>query len=360
MPRPSRWVSALEAAKAEACLAVRLYNDPNERRSFEAFVVHMHLAWLYLLHAEFEKAGVDYRYRSKANPRRLDKIDGEPKRWELAKCVTERWPSEGAVRANLTFFIALRNKIEHRYTKYQTELALAVGGRSQALLLNFEEELTAKFGIKHSLATELRFPLFIGTFTTEGEQALKDLHAKLPKDLRRFIASSAADLPKTIRTNQKFDLRLRVVLEVANPSAPGIAIKFTRYDDMTEDQKKALTELGQTGTVFVREQARPVNNQGWFKPKQVVSQVGSRIPFELNMSHFVSAWKTEEVRPSSNSKTPHRTKEQYCTYDEPHKDYVYSPAYVERLVKKLGTEKGFRDLTGVRPSKKALPAAAAS
>ncbi|MCV7076989.1 DUF3644 domain-containing protein, partial [Mycobacterium szulgai] len=74
------------------------------------------------------------------------------------------------MRANIEFFIALRNKVEHRFTKFQQELALAVGGRSQALLLNFEEELTDQFGIRFSLATKLRFPVFIGSFTAEGQQ----------------------------------------------------------------------------------------------------------------------------------------------------------------------------------------------
>jgi hypothetical protein len=53
------------------CLAVRLYNDPSESRSFEGFIVHMHLAWLYLLHAEFLRDGIDYRYRQKDSPRRF-------------------------------------------------------------------------------------------------------------------------------------------------------------------------------------------------------------------------------------------------------------------------------------------------
>jgi len=41
----------VEASRDEASLATRLYNDPAEVRSFEGFAVHMHLVWLYLLHA---------------------------------------------------------------------------------------------------------------------------------------------------------------------------------------------------------------------------------------------------------------------------------------------------------------------
>jgi hypothetical protein len=79
MARPPRWQSTLDASVEEACLAVRLYNDPAEPRSFEGFVVHMHLAWLYLLHAEFIRDHVDHRYWDPNRKKRLLKIDGEPK-----------------------------------------------------------------------------------------------------------------------------------------------------------------------------------------------------------------------------------------------------------------------------------------
>ncbi len=71
MARPPRWQATLDAIVEEACLAVRLYNDPAESRSFEGFVVHMHLAWLYLLHAEFIRDDIDYRYWDPKYKRRL-------------------------------------------------------------------------------------------------------------------------------------------------------------------------------------------------------------------------------------------------------------------------------------------------
>lgn len=357
MARPARWKASVDAACAEACLAVKLYNDPSEKRSFEAFIVHMHTAWLYLLHAELQRDGIDYRYRQKDKPRCFEKVDGEPKRWELAKCVVERWPEQSPVRANIEFFIALRNKIEHRYTRFQQELALAVGGKSQALLLNFEEELTTQFGVRFSLATRLRFPVFIGTFTTEGQQALERLHTKLPNGLKRFIVQSTQALPDEVRDDDKYDLRLRVFLELVKNPATGLPIRFVREADMTEQQKATLRD---TGLVIVREQQRDVSNRGWMKPHQVVKAVASQIPFNFNMRHFVEAWKAEVVRPDWGSDHPERTMEQYCRYDEPHRDYTYSPAYVEHLVRRLGTADDFRDLLGITPVAQRAAHAAAS
>jgi Domain of unknown function (DUF3644) len=45
--RPKKHWPMVEASRDEASLAVRLYNDATDIRSFEGFVVHMHLAWLY-------------------------------------------------------------------------------------------------------------------------------------------------------------------------------------------------------------------------------------------------------------------------------------------------------------------------
>lgn len=80
MAPPTRFMQMVESSRDEASLAVRLYNNPSEARSFEGFVVHMHLAWLYLLHAELTRDGVDYRYwHQQGRSRRLERVDGEPK-----------------------------------------------------------------------------------------------------------------------------------------------------------------------------------------------------------------------------------------------------------------------------------------
>ena len=44
MARPKKHWPMVEASRDEASLAVRLYNDATDIRSFEGFVVHMHLA----------------------------------------------------------------------------------------------------------------------------------------------------------------------------------------------------------------------------------------------------------------------------------------------------------------------------
>ena len=345
----------VDASKDEAALAVRLYNDPSEPRSFEGFVVHMHLAWLYLLHAELTNGGVDYRYWTTVGKvKRLVKIGGEPKRWELARCVEERWPSEkDPVRANLGFFIGLRNKVEHRYAGHQEALAAAVGGQSQAFLLNYEEELTAQFGVESSMATRLRFPVFIGSFTEDGEKALQRLRSRLPAALRTFIADYDAGLEDSITSDSRYELRLRVLQELApKTDKDALAIQFTRFDDLTAEERRAVEGIGKKGFVVVREQKRGVVGHGLMKPTEAAQAIEAALPFKFTSGLFTKSWKKLGVRPPVGDAHPERTNDKYCYYDERHKDYGYTPAYVAKIVRECDTEDKFRSFLDTAPRDK--------
>lgn len=344
----------IEASREEAQLAVRLYNDPAESRSFEGFIVHMHMAWLYLLHAEFTRDGVDFRYwRTRGRARRLERVDGEPKRWELATCVQHRWADEkNPIRANLDFFICLRNKIEHRYARHQEALAATVAGQAQALLLNYEEELIAQFGVQASLATRLRFPVFIGSFTSEGERTLRRLRSQLPAPFRKFIAEYDAGLDESVSTDSRYELRLRVLQELAPKDPDAMPVQFTRFDDLTEEERATVEAIGRKGHVVVREQKRQVIGHGLLKPKEAAKAVQDQIPFRFNVNHFTNSWKNLRVRPPVGDPHPERTDERYCIYDERHKDYGYTTAYVSKLVRECQAEEGFREVVGTAPKDK--------
>lgn len=334
-------------------MAVRLYNDPAESRSFEGFVVHMHLAWLYLLHAEFIRDGVDYRYWDPSRKNRLLKIDREPKRWELERCMRERWPAaDGVVRANLSLFIRLRNRLEHRHAHADVALMVTLSGHAHALLINYEHELTSQFGDDQSLALRLRIPLFVGTFSPEGEQALRRLRQTLPSDLRGFLADYESGLAENVSTDPRYEFRLRATIELAPRDPDAVAIQFTRYDDMTDEERAAVEEMGRKGQVIIKDRRQPVSGLGRLMPKPAAAEVNERIPFVFNMSHFTAAWRRSGVRPPSDDPHPDRTNPDFCEYDEPTSSYRYTKAYVSHLVKKCGTAEGFEAITGMSPRPK--------
>lgn len=354
MARPPRWQATLDASIEEACLAVRLYNDPAESRSFESFVVHMHLAWLYLLHAEFIRDGVDYRYWDPTQKRRLLKIDGEAKRWELERCLRERWPNDdNVVRTNISLFVRLRNRLEHRHAHADTALMINLAGHAHALLLNYEQELTGQFGNDQTLALRLRIPLFVGTFSSQGEMALRKLRKSLPPDLRGFLTDYESGLDGSVTSDPRYEFRLRAAVELAPKDPDAVAIQFTQYADMTDDEKRAVEEMGRKGQVIVRDRRQPVSGLGRLMPKAATAEVQANIPFIFNMAHFAAAWKRGKVRPPHGDSNPHRTNPDFCEYDEPTRSYRYTRAYVQHLTKKCGTAEGFAAMTGMVPRVKA-------
>ncbi len=361
MARPRKHWPMVRTSRDEAAPAVRLYSDPAEVRSFESFIIHMHLAWLYLLHAELTRDGVDYRHWRKDKPHLLEKVDGEPKRWDLARSVKKRWPDDkGSVRANILFFIRLRNRIEHRYAREQQAVAAAVSGHAQALLLNYEAEVTSQFGMASSMATRLRFPLFVGSFTTEGEQALRKLRKSLPAAVRTFLAEYDAGLDTSVTD----DPRIRA-------QAPGPAGAGSQGPGRTGDptyeirrphgggargsrryRQEGHDAIGKKGMVVVKERQRDVVGHGLRKPAQVVKAVQEQVPYKFTMGHFIKAWKLLAVRPPDGHPHPERTDERYCIYFELGRSYGYKDAYARKLVRECSTEAGFRKLLGTAPKDK--------
>lgn len=350
MARPPRWQTTLDASVEEACLAVRLYNDAAEARSFEGFVIHMHMAWLYLLHAEFIRDDVDFRYWDPQLNRRLLRIDGEPKRWELERSLKERWPSDGdPVRANIALFIRLRNRLEHRHAHADEALMLNLAGHAHALLVNYESELTEQFGANQSLALRLRLPIFVGTFSPQGEEALRRLRKSLPAELRSFVTDYEAGLDDEVIADSRYEFRLRAMVELAPKDPDAIAMQFTRYDDMTEEERQFAEELGRRGQVIIRDRKQSVSGLGRLMPTPAAAAVEAGLPYVFNLSHFTEAWKRKKIRPPNGDPNPSRTNSDFCEYDEPTKSYRYTTAYVKHLISKCSTPAGFREATGREP-----------
>lgn len=338
------WERTLSAARDEALLAVDLYNQSNRPRRLEAFFVHMHLAWLYLFQASYQRDGNPYIFLKNGQP---ELIDGEPKSWDLSKFARERWKENDPVRKNLELSILLRNKIEHRF---EEAISVAVAGYAQALLLNFNNELTAAFGEGATLGSELRFPVFIGSFTREGAAQIAAAAQRTPSEIKKFLMEFESGLSKEVVEDHRFELRIHLIQKTGAKAEADVALTFVREADLTEDERMALAEIGKHGTTIIREQIREVVNAGKLKPRDVAKAVEARIPYKFSVySHFSRACYTLAVRPRNGDSHPERTKIEYCVYDAPHKDYLYTEKFVDKLVEKASTRHGFKELTGIDP-----------
>lgn len=137
------------------------------------------------------------------------------------------------------------------------------------------------------------------------------------------------------------------MVELAPKDPDAVAMQFTRYSDMSEEEREMVEVLGRRGQVITRDRKQPVSGLGRLMPKPATDQVEAYIPFVFNQSHFTAAWKRKGIRPPNGDPNPHPTNSDFCEYDEPTKSYRYPKAYVNNLIKNCITAEGFEENTGM-------------
>jgi hypothetical protein len=310
-------------------LACDLYNLRRRERNLEAFIVHMAIAWLNLFHAICIKQGTDYRYRT---GRMIQRVDGEPKTWDLEKCMKHVFPSTSdPVRANLDFFLRFRNKIEHRFSEKQMRnLEALVAAKAQAYVFNFEKMLIAEFGAEASLCDSLRFPIFLSSLTEDAVTAAKKIYERVPRRVRSFVDDYDRSQDEMVRDSEAYEFRIYLMPKTSSRAKADLAIEFVDLAKMSEEQRDTIANA----RVIIRDRHVETLNLDKMKAGEVVKRLKQTYQ-GFNMHHHVLAWRYHNVRPSSKSPEHARTDAKYCLYDRPHGDYLYTNAWVAKLEKEL-------------------------
>lgn len=319
-------------AKESGILAIDIYNRPMTSFRSQGFIVMMIIAWTSLLHAIFENEGIDYYYKKNGS---IDKIDGDKKAWELSKCIEQYTGIPQAVKENIKMFIILRNKIEHRYSPL---FDLDICGECQALLNNFEELITSRFGSYYSLGNTLTIPLQVLSSRPSWQtDTARQFQSKHYKELKSFIDTYRRGLSDEIYSDMKYSFRVYLIPKNGNHySSSDTAIEFVKYDPSQPD----LFEKLEKDITLIKEKRVQVANQGRFKPKDVCSVVSKQIDKKFSISNHTQAWKFYEVR--KKGQQPDGCNTVYCQYDEPHQDYIYTQAWVDFLIDKLSDEDEYK------------------
>jgi hypothetical protein len=343
-----RWRHMLVESQRHALKAVDEWNC--SAGNYSDFLTHMHKAWHYLLHAEFHKVEIDYHYKDPKTGQYI-MIDGEPKAWDLELCLKHRYPNSGdPVRLNAELFVALRNKVEHRY---EHGLKVVTGGKAQALVMNYEQEMVAHFGLTYSLAERLRFPVSLQALTAEGREQIRAAAAKLPKRTRDLVAKFEAVMDPGVLDDLKYDYRVRLVPIVGSKTDADLAINFVKLDELSEEERRVMVQAGRQGTVIVRDRHVEVADKDKLLPAQVARLVEDQVPFEFNVQReHTETWRRLAVRPSTTAANPYDTDARYCVYNETFKTYAYTPAWVNWIIKEIGTVEKYRAFFNREPRMK--------
>ncbi|UVT21597.1 MAG: DUF3644 domain-containing protein [Nitrospira sp.] len=335
----------LEKARSAALAAVEVYNRPGPRFRTAYYIVLIIIAWTALFHAIFYKRGTSPWYKQQGKNSRGDRyvrIDGDPKHWDLSECLKQYFEGNSpADRRNLEFLIGLRNKIEHRHLP---ELDAGLYGECQAALLNLEEMMSLQFGAQYALSEQLAVALqFSRVVPPEKKKAAKQLAVTQAKSVKEYVEKFRGSLPSSTLNSTKYSFNVFLVPKVANrKDLADTVVEFIQVDEANKDELERLEKLN----ILIKEKHIPITNLGLHKPGDVVKILAGKLPFKFNFASHTASWKHFKVRPNGAAVKPELTDGKYCIYDSPHKDYLYTDAWVEKLAIELADSNRYQNITG--------------
>ncbi|MPL77454.1 hypothetical protein SDC9_23310 [bioreactor metagenome] len=331
--RKGRTKSLVESSIDCALLAVEIYNKPRAPFKVECFITHMIMAWTRLFHAHFNHTiGETYFYKEENGRYKL--IDGDKKAWELATCIKKYDKLSDSVKANLIFFIKLRNKIEHA-TIGKDDIGVMIFGECQSLLYNFESELIKLFGEEYALNESLAFSLQFSLYRTkEQKEANKKILSSEYKELNEFIKKYRNSLNENINNSQEFSIKLIQIPKISNTNKNDLAIEFVNLNNISDEDKKTY----ETINVIIKDKVikKEAINPGKLKPGDVVKKVNEKGINKINLADLKYILSILTIRPyksfNDNNYNAFQTNIDYCHYDEVHDDYLYQDSLVELII----------------------------
>lgn len=330
MLRKSKARTILNSSIDAALLAVEVYNKPRATFRTESFIALMIIAWNRLFHTYFhQQIGEKYFYRKK-NSNRYERIDGERKAWDLRTCIRKFDSLGEPEKANLEFFIRLRNKIEHRHIE-KRELELLLFGECQALLINYENLLVELFGTEFALNENLAYSLQFSTSRTkEQKDANKRALSADMAQLKKFIDMYRSALPQDVFDSQSYSVKLIQIPKISNTNRNDVAIEFVKWNSLSKEDQDAYSRVD----VIIKDKIvkQPVVNLGAMKPTKILQLVEEKTGVKLSHHDHKCLYTIFGVRPApTETGDPFETIPEYCHYDEVHDDYVYYEAWADCL-----------------------------
>lgn len=321
----------IEKARETALLAVETYNRPTASFRSGAYVVLMIIGWTSLFHAMFLRKRIKPYYR-KPGSRRYDRIEGEPRRWELRECLQQHYKANSpAARRNLEFFIGLRNKIEHRSL---AQIDPEVFGECQAMLLNFESLLVSEFGERYAIRGGLTFALQFSQVIPKGSSApAAKSTAGAFKAIKQYVDAFRSSLSADVQNDLAYSFKVFLVPKIGNhASKDSVAVEWVKYDPSKPEEMRNYEKV----VAMIKPKEVQVANRGLLKATQVAKQVATKLGKRFSHYDHKLCYEHFKIRPTGRAPDPSACNPQFCVYDDLHKDYGYTPQWVDFLGERLG------------------------
>lgn len=333
----------VEKARETALLAVETYNRPTASFRSGAYVVLMIIAWTSLFHAIFLRKGIMPYYR-KLRSRQYDRIDGEPRRWELKECLQQQYKANSpADRRNLEFFIGLRNKIEHRSL---AEVDPEVFGECQAMLLNFESLLVSEFGDRYAIRGGLTFALQFSRVAPKSSSALAaKATAGAFKAIKQYVETFRSSLSADVQNDLAYSFKVFLVPKIGNhANKDSVAVEWIKYDPSKPEEMRQYEKV----VAMIKPKEVQIANLGLLKATQVAQHVAAKLGKRFTNYDLKLCYEHFKIRPPNGAPDPSACNPQFCVYDDLHKDYCYKREWATFLVQKLSDPVLYKNIIAER------------
>lgn len=298
----------LIAAREAMMLAASIFNNPTLKFRAKSFAVHANIAWTNAMHAFYESKGISIWKGDKTLP--------------LSQLIKrEDCPLEKAEIENLKAIKKIRDEVEHFYWMEAEEAFVSI---FQACCANFDQFLIKNFGRKTAISNEMGLALQYRNI--DFQQAANLASANLPPQISALNTALFDNAGDDISLDPKYAFNVAYTLTATSKGKAHI--NFISPETQ-EDQE--------IHNVLVKEV--PSDKKYPHKPSHVCKQVENRTGKSFTMHDHTMAWKNHEVRPKHKVENPEKTITEFCHYDKPHGDYLYSDAWVDKLVAEVNDEK---------------------
>ena len=149
-------------------------------------------------------------------------------------------------------------------------------------------------------------------------------------------------MPRSVQENWRYDFRVLLLAQTGPKTEADAVMRFVREEEMTDEQRQAR-DVVQT---IVRTKSVSVQNKGRHKPGAVAATVAMKLGIKFTPNHHAKAWKHFKIRPASGADRPEQTDDRYCVWDEPHGDYLFTDAWIRKLVRELADPASYQKIIG--------------
>jgi hypothetical protein len=261
--------------------AVQGFNNPRAYFKSETFIIVAIIAFTYLLHWHYRRAGVDIRHKRVRNG--VEEVvrtrHGADKHWELEACLDYlNCPIDEATRTNLRFLVAIRHEIEHQLT---TQIDDSISAKLQACCLNFNHAIKEMAGPQYGLDDALGLALqFSGVAREQRDTLLAD--TEIPANIQAAQTTFEDALTDEMIVNPRYSYRVAYIEQSVNSRGKA---------DQVVEFIKPDSERGERLRLLLKEVEKPK-----MKPGQIVALMHEEGFPRFTMHDHTQLWKLEDAK----------------------------------------------------------------